>query len=116
MTVKTLKNYLDAIEDDSIEVKIRLGYYRDTLDVLEATFKGTPTTVLHCGGKEIITSKYEKDTLYLGNKPYMEDYVQCVKDSILTVARLNRDTIPINSEIDRMEYELYQKLKEKFKS
>lgn len=83
MTVKTLKNYLDAIEDDSIEVKIRLGYYRDTLDVLEATLKGTPTTILHCCGKEIITSKYEKDTLYLGNKPYMEDYVQLYNEAII---------------------------------
>lgn len=113
MTIGELKTYINHIKDDSVEVKMIVGYTKSGIDALDCTIKGTPSLVKNEEGKPVPVTKYEKSTLYLVGEIWNKDHVQCVKDSILAVARLNGDAIQINDD-NKDEYNEYIKLKEKF--
>lgn len=110
MTIGELKTYINHIKDDSVEVKMIVGYTKSGIDTLDCTIKGTPSLVKIEEGKTVPLTKFEKSTLYLVGEIWNKDHLQCVKDSILAVARLNGDAIEVNDD----NKDEYIRLKEKF--
>lgn len=105
MTVKELKEYLNLIKDDSIIVRMCLGYNKGNIHTLDATLKNEPKCVININSKEIITDKYKENTLYLIGEVYEKDYAECKKQSVLTIARLNYDTVLQNESLSKLREE-----------
>lgn len=113
MTVRELKAYINLIKDDSIEVKMRTGYNKCRIDELNCTISGSAKMLKRENDKLVEIDSYDKSTLYLTGEVYNKDELQCKINSIQTIARLNGDAIEITDD-NKMEYDQYLKLKQKF--